>query len=99
MGVAFHFSHRGYFAEVAEVSVDASKQRESQQGVGRRRYRQPGHQPASRGIEVQGSVIDGMSHLMSFEITIANGRAMQKNFDEHVPLRMRQAPRESKLTS
>mgnify|MGYP003543191740 CR=1 FL=1 len=41
-----------------------------------------------------GSVIDGLSHLMGFEITIANGRVKQANFDQYEPLRMRFAPRE-----
>ena len=48
--------------------------------------------PLNAESQVHGSVIDGLSHLMSFEITIANGRAVQKSLEEHVPLRMRQAP-------
>ena len=44
--------------------------------------------PLHAESQVQGSVIDGMSHLMSFEITIANGRTVQKSLDEHLPLRI-----------
>jgi len=44
MGVAFHFSHRGHFAEVAEVHIaPGNKIRVNKVWVGRRR-RQPNHQ-------------------------------------------------------
>jgi isoquinoline 1-oxidoreductase beta subunit len=93
MGVAFYFSHRGYFAEVAEVAVDAQKRVRVNQvwavgDIGRQIIN-----PLKAVAQVHGSIIDGLSHLMSFEISIDRGRAVQQSLEEHLPLRIRQAPR------
>jgi isoquinoline 1-oxidoreductase beta subunit len=92
MGVAFHFSHRGYFAEVvqATVSKDGVVKIDKVWVVG-----DIGSQiinASNAESQAQGAVLDGLAEALGQEITIDKGRAVESNFNNFPLLRLRQAP-------
>jgi isoquinoline 1-oxidoreductase beta subunit len=92
LGVAFHYSFQGYFAHVAEVAVLPNNKLKVNKvwvvgDVGSQIIN-----PSGAQAQVEGGVIDGLSEMMSQEITLENGRVVQGNYDKHPLLRFRQSP-------
>jgi len=91
LGVAFHYSHRGYFAEVVEVTAANGKFRINKVWVAGDIGAQIIN-PINAENQAQGSVLDGISEALAQEITIKAGRTEQGNFDTFPLMRMAQAP-------
>jgi isoquinoline 1-oxidoreductase beta subunit len=91
-GVGFHFSHRGYFAEIVDVTATGADTIRINQvwvvgDVGRQIIN-----PSMATNQVQGAVLDGISEAVGQEITIVAGRTSQSNFHQFPLLRLAQAP-------
>ena len=91
MGVAFHYSHQGYFAEVVQASVAKDGQVTVDKvwvagDVGRQIVN-----PSGAINQVQGATLDGVSQARFLKITIANGAAEQTNFHDYPLMRMADA--------
>ena len=91
MGVAFHFSHRGYFAEVVQASVSRAGKLKVEKiwavgDVGSEIIN-----PGNAENQTQGAVLDGLAQALGQEITIERGRTVQSNFHDFPLLRHAQA--------
>ena len=91
-GVACYFSHAGYFAEVAQASVDRDGQVRVHKvwvaaDVGNQIVN-----PSGAITQVQGAVIDGLSAALGQAITFDKGRVTQTNFGDYPLLRIDRAP-------
>jgi isoquinoline 1-oxidoreductase beta subunit len=91
LGVACHYSHRGYVAVVVEVAVaDGSltvRKAWAAVDVGRQIVN-----PNGAEQQVQGSVLDGIGAALGQAITIENGAVAQSNFGDFPMLRLADAP-------
>jgi isoquinoline 1-oxidoreductase beta subunit len=91
-GVAFYFSHLGYFAEVVQASVAPSGDVKVGQvwivaDVGSQIIN-----PSGAEQQVQGAALDGLGQALGQAVTIDRGRVVEANFDGVPPLRINQAP-------
>jgi isoquinoline 1-oxidoreductase beta subunit len=91
-GIAFHFSHRGYIAQVAEVTVSKDGTLKVDRvvcacDVGAQIVNLSGAEN-----QVQGSIIDGLGAAMYQELNIDRGRVVQSNFHEYPMIRMPDTP-------
>jgi isoquinoline 1-oxidoreductase beta subunit len=86
-GVAFYFSHLGYFAEVVQTTVSAAGDIRLDHvwvvgDVGSQIIN-----PSGAENQVQGAALDGIGSALGQAITLDRGRVEQANFDTVKPLR------------
>lgn len=91
LGLAFYFCHLGHVAEVAHVTVDADNNVTVNKvvvavDVG------PVINRSSAENQVEGAVVDGVSTMMNYRLTLEGGRIREGNFDQYRILRMPEAP-------
>jgi len=92
MGLAYYFSHLGYFAEVIQATVSGAGEITVDKvwiagDIGSQIIN-----PLNAENQAQGSALDGISQALGQRLTIEGGRVVEGNFDSVLPLRMRQTP-------
>jgi isoquinoline 1-oxidoreductase beta subunit len=93
MGLGYFFSHQGYIAEVAEVTVTPAGELRVDRVVAAVDVGSQIVNLSGAENQVQGSVTDGLNAAWRQELDIKQGRVVQSNFHEYPMLRIADAPR------
>lgn len=91
LGFGFYFSHLGYFAEVADVSVAGKEAKVHKVWVAG----DVGSQiinPLGAEAQVRGAIIDGLAQALGQRISFTNGAIGEQNFDSYPLARIGAAP-------
>jgi len=96
-GLAFHFSHRGYIAQVAEVTVSPAGDLKVDRVVCAADVGSQIVNLSGAENQVQGSIVDGLSAAWRQELNIERGRIVEGNFAEYQLLRSTDAPRKIEI--
>ena len=92
MGLAYYFSHLGYFAEVVQATVSGAGAITVDKvwvagDIGSQIIN-----PLNAQHQAQGAALDGIGAALGQGLTLEGGKVVQGNFDTVLPLRMRQSP-------
>jgi isoquinoline 1-oxidoreductase beta subunit len=93
MGLGYYYCHRGYAAEVAEVTVARDGTLTVDRVVVAADVGSPIVNLSGAENQVQGAVMDGLSAAWRQELGIEKGRVVEGNFHQYSLLRMPDAPR------
>jgi isoquinoline 1-oxidoreductase subunit beta len=91
LGVAFYYSHMGYFAEVVDATVSNDGQVKINHVWAVGDIGSHVINPSAAMNMTQGGILDGFGEALNQKITIENGRVVEANFDTFQLLRMSQA--------
>ena len=91
-GISFHFSHSGYIAQVAEVTVAKDGTVKVDRFVCAADVGAQIVNLSGAENQVEGCIVDGIGVAMFQELNIERGRIVQGNFNDYPMIRMPDAP-------
>ena len=97
LGVAFHYSHLGYVAIGAHVTVTPAGSLKINKVVASCDVGETIINLSGAENQVQGSIVDAISTTLGLEITIQNGAVQQTNFHDYPLLRINGTPAEMEV--
>jgi isoquinoline 1-oxidoreductase subunit beta len=92
IGVAFHFSHRGYVAVGAHVAISKYGALRVKRTVAACDVGETIMNLSGAENQVEGSIVDAISTAMGQQITVSNGAVQQSNFHDYPLLRLSDTP-------